>query len=138
MPVSSKCGDNPSRCQPLLHRICLDFADVAAEKTIVIHQHTTSAVVHSDPLLVERILRNLISNAVRHSDQGRVVVGCRKRGKTMRIEVWDTGTGIPPENRQKIFQEYVQLRNPERDRTRGLGLGLAIVRRLSELLDCEL
>lgn len=124
--------------QPLLHRICLDFADVAAEKTIVIHQHTTSAVVHSDPLLVERILRNLISNAVRHSDQGRVVVGCRKRGKTMRIEVWDTGTGIPPENRQKIFQEYVQLRNPERDRTRGLGLGLAIVRRLSELLDCEL
>ncbi len=124
--------------QPLLHRICLDFADEAAEKSIVIHQHSTSAVVHSDPLLVERILRNLISNAVRHSDQGRVVVGCRKRGKTVRIEVWDTGAGIPPENRQKIFQEYVQLRNPERDRTRGLGLGLAIVRRLSELLDCEL
>jgi two-component system, sensor histidine kinase len=124
--------------QPLLDRICQDFAEEAADKAIVLHQQATGAVVFSDPHLVERILRNLVSNAIRHSDQGRVVVGCRKRRKAVRLEVWDTGTGITPENQQRIFQEYVQLHNPERDRTRGLGLGLAIVRRLSELLDCEL
>jgi two-component system, sensor histidine kinase len=124
--------------QPLLDRICQDFAEEAADKSIVLHQQATGAVVFSDPHLVERILRNLVSNAIRHSDQGRVVVGCRKRGKAVRLEVWDTGAGITPENQQRIFQEYVQLHNPERDRTRGLGLGLAIVRRLSELLDCEL
>jgi len=124
--------------QPLLDRICQDFAEEAADKSIVLHHQATSVVVFSDPHLVERILRNLVSNAIRHSDQGRVVVGCRKRGKAVRLEVWDTGAGITPENQQRIFQEYVQLHNPERDRTRGLGLGLAIVRRLSELLDCEL
>jgi two-component system, sensor histidine kinase len=124
--------------QPLLDRICQDFAEEAADKSIVLHQQATSAVVFADPHLVERILRNLVSNAIRHSDQGRVVVGCRKRGEAVRLEVWDTGAGITPENQQRIFQEYVQLHNPERDRTRGLGLGLAIVRRLSELMDCEL
>jgi two-component system, sensor histidine kinase len=124
--------------QPLLDRVCQDFAEEAADKSIVLHQQATSAVVFSDPHLVERILRNLVSNAIRHSDQGRLVVGCRKRGKAVRLEVWDTGAGITPENQKRIFQEYVQLHNPERDRTRGLGLGLAIVRRLSELLDCEL
>jgi two-component system, sensor histidine kinase len=124
--------------QPLLDRICQDFAEEAADKSIVLHQQATGAVVFSDPHLVERILRNLVSNAIRHSDQGRVVVGCRKRGKAVRLEVWDTGEGITPENQQRIFQEYVQLHNAERDRTRGLGLGLAIVRRLSELLNCEL
>jgi signal transduction histidine kinase/ActR/RegA family two-component response regulator len=124
--------------QPLLDRVCQDFAEEAADKSIIIRQQTTAANVLSDPHLVERILRNLVSNAIRHSDQGRVVVGCRKRGKMVRLEVWDTGAGISPENQQKVFQEYIQLQNPERDRTRGLGLGLAIVRRLSELLDCEL
>jgi two-component system, sensor histidine kinase len=126
------------RLQPLIERVCQDFADEAADKSIAIHQKNTSAVVLSDPHLVERILRNLISNAIRHSDQGRIVVGCRKRGKQVRLEVWDTGAGIMPENQQRVFQEYVQLQNPERDRTKGLGLGLAIVRRLSELLDCDL
>jgi two-component system, sensor histidine kinase len=124
--------------QPLLDRVYQDFAEEAADKSIILRQQATGTVVFSDPHLVERILRNLVSNAIRHSDQGRVVVGCRKRGKAVRLEVRDTGAGITPENQQRVFQEYVQLHNPERDRTRGLGLGLAIVRRLSELLDCEL
>jgi signal transduction histidine kinase/ActR/RegA family two-component response regulator len=124
--------------QALLDRICQDFADEAADKSIVIRQLRTDAIVFSDPHLVERILRNLVSNAIRHSGQGCVLVGCRKRNKMVRLEVWDTGVGISPENQQRVFQEYLQLQNPERDRTRGLGLGLAIVRRLSELLDCEL
>lgn len=124
--------------QPLLERICQDFAEEAEDKSIVIRQPATGAVIFSDPHLVERILRNLVSNAIRHSDQGRVVVGCRKRGKTVRLEVWDTGAGIPPESQQRVFEEYVQLQNPERDRSKGLGLGLAIVRRLCGLLDSEL
>ena len=124
--------------QALLDRVCQDFSDEAAGKSIVIRKQLTRAIVFSDPHLVERILRNLVSNAIRHSDRGCVLVGCRKRGKMVRLEVWDTGVGISPENQQKVFQEYLQLQNPERDRARGLGLGLAIVRRLSELLDCEL
>lgn len=124
--------------QPLLDRVCQDYAEEAQDKSIVIRQRITSGVVFSDPHLIERILRNLISNAIRHTDRGRVVVGCRRGAKTIRVEVWDSGRGIPPENQEKIFQEYVQLQNPERDRAKGLGLGLAIVRRLSELLGCEL
>lgn len=124
--------------QPLLDRICQDYAEEANDKSIVIRLQATRAVVFSDPHLIERILRNLLSNAIRHTDRGCVVVGCRRQNNAVRIEVWDTGTGISPENREKIFQEYVQLRNPERDRAKGLGLGLAIVRRLSELLGCEL
>jgi CheY-like chemotaxis protein len=85
---------------------------------------------------MERILRNLVSNAVRHTDAGRVVVGCRRRTGAICVQVWDTGPGIPLAERERIFQEYFQLQNPERDRAMGLGLGLAIVRRLSNLLFC--
>jgi CheY-like chemotaxis protein len=92
--------------------------------------------VFSDPVLIERIVRNLISNAVRHTLSGRIVVGCRRRGDRIRVEVWDTGPGIPLQERERIFEEYFQLKNPERDRTMGLGLGLAIVRRLAILLHC--
>lgn len=93
------------------------------------------AVVRSDPALLERILRNLLANAVNHTATGKILVGCRKRGALLRIEVWDTGPGIPESQREEIFQEFVQLGNPERDRRKGLGLGLAIVARLARLLD---
>jgi signal transduction histidine kinase/CheY-like chemotaxis protein len=122
--------------QPLLDRICDDHASEAAEKSIALIRCPCSATVLTDPLLMERILRNLVSNAVRHTLSGRVVVGCRRRGAKIRLEVWDTGPGIPLPEHDRIFQEYFQLRNPERDRAMGLGLGLAIVRRLSILLDC--
>jgi signal transduction histidine kinase/CheY-like chemotaxis protein len=122
--------------QPLLDRICNDHRDEAEIKSMALVQYRCSATVFTDPLLMERILRNLISNAVRHTPSGRVVVGCRGRGGRIRIEVWDTGPGIPLLERDRIFEEYFQLKNPERDRAMGLGLGLAIVRRLSILLDC--
>jgi two-component system, sensor histidine kinase len=93
--------------------------------------------VRTDPVLMERIVRNLVSNAVRYTDRGRVVVGCR-RHNGLRIEVWDTGRGIPFEEQQHVFQEFYQLGNAERDRAKGLGLGLAIVDRLAKLLDCPL
>jgi CheY-like chemotaxis protein len=123
--------------QPLLDRICHDHADEARSKGIALVCRPTRANARSDPVLVERILRNLISNAVRYTRTGGVLVGCRGLG-AVRIEVWDTGPGIPPEFHDEVFQEYFQLANPERDRTQGLGLGLAIVRRLTELLECDL
>lgn len=124
--------------QPLLDRICYDYTDEAKEKSITIVQQRCGAAVFTDPHLMERILRNLISNAVRHTARGKVLVGCRRRGRSLWVEVWDTGNGIPIAERERIFEEYFQLQNPERDRNKGLGLGLAIVRRLCRLLSCEL
>jgi CheY-like chemotaxis protein/anti-sigma regulatory factor (Ser/Thr protein kinase) len=95
----------------------------------------SEVIVHSDPILLERILQNLISNAIRFTKFGRVLVCCRDRGNNVEIQVWDTGVGIPEEYSKLIYNEFQQLDNNERDRSRGLGLGLAIVRGLSERLD---
>jgi signal transduction histidine kinase/CheY-like chemotaxis protein len=124
--------------QPIIDRIYNDFVSEAKAKGISIVRHPSSARVFSDPMLIERILRNLVSNAVRYTASGRVVIGCRRRGATLRVEVWDTGVGIPATHQERIFEEYFQLANPERDRQKGLGLGLAIVRRLAYLLECPL
>ena len=88
----------------------------------------------SDPILLERILLNLVSNAVRYTARGGVVVGCRRRATQLRIDVCDTGVGIPEDQRQSIFSEFYQLATPVPDRKAGLGLGLAIVDRLGRLL----
>jgi signal transduction histidine kinase/CheY-like chemotaxis protein len=122
----------------LLERICRDHQAEAAAKGLSLVWAPSTAVVDCDPVLLERILRNLVANAVRYTDHGRVLVGCRRKGTTISVQVLDTGPGIPPDQRDRIFQEYYQLGNPERDRTKGLGLGLAIVRRLVDLLGCEM
>ena len=88
--------------------------------------------------LIERVLRNLVSNAARYTDRGQIVIGCRRRGAAIAVQVIDTGRGIPLNEQKRVFQEYYQLANPQRDSTKGLGLGLAIVRRLTSLLDCKL
>ena len=92
------------------------------------------AVVRSDPLLLEQMIRNLLSNAVKYTRKGRVLLGCRRRGAKLRIEIWDTGLGIPEGQLRVIFEEFHQLDNPARELSRGLGLGLAIVQRLGDLL----
>jgi len=120
--------------QPLLERICRDFAAEAAAKQVELRLRSTSAAAFSDPLLVERIVRNIVSNAIAYTDTGRVLVGCRRRGRTVSVQVWDTGRGIPEKEQGRIFQEFYQVGNPERDRGRGVGLGLAIVKRLTALL----
>ncbi|MEQ1805567.1 MAG: HAMP domain-containing sensor histidine kinase [Burkholderiaceae bacterium] len=125
----------PFAIQPLLDRVCDDHAAEALAKGIRLVRHRCSAIVSCDPVLVERIVRNIVSNAVRYTDRGRVVVGCR-RGARLSIEVWDTGRGIAREQHGRVFEEFYQLDNPERDRINGLGLGLAIVKRLTTLLDC--
>jgi two-component system, sensor histidine kinase len=122
----------------LLERICRDHEAEVTAKGLSLGWAKSTAVIDCDPVLLERILRNLVGNAVRYTDHGRVLVGCRRRGATIFVQVLDTGPGIPPDQRDRIFQEYYQLGNPERDRTKGLGLGLAIVRRLVDLLGCEM
>ncbi len=124
--------------QGLLDRIKADFGPVATEKNLRFSVRSCSLTVHSDAILLQRILRNLVSNAVRYTRQGGVLVACRRRGARLRVEAWDTGPGIPERERDRVFDEFYQLENPERDRTKGLGLGLAIVRRLVSLLGCRL
>ncbi len=118
----------------LLDRLSFEYGTVAQRKGLALEVMKTSLYVRSDPTLLARILRNLVANAVRYTERGRVVVGCRRRGDQVSIEVWDTGPGIPPEKHAEVFQEFTQLREPERDRRKGLGLGLAIVERLTKLL----
>lgn len=122
--------------QPLLARICREQGPEMRDRPIRLRAVACGATVDTDPVLLERMLRNLVSNAVRYTRAGRVLVGCRRRGDRLSIEVWDTGPGIAPEQQARVFEEFVQLGNPERDRTKGLGLGLAITRRLADLLDC--
>lgn len=95
--------------------------------------HPSSVWIRSDPQLLRRIASNLLSNALRHGREGAVVIGVR-RGPPLRLIVQDTGPGIPADALELVFDEFTQLQNPERDRSKGIGLGLAIVRRLAELL----
>ena len=90
--------------------------------------------IRSDPRLLEQMIRNLLSNALKYTQRGKVLVGCRRRGGKLRIEIWDTGIGIPTSELQAIFEEYHQLDNAARQRSHGLGLGLSIVKSLGELL----
>jgi signal transduction histidine kinase/CheY-like chemotaxis protein len=133
--VETQIEDFP--IEPLLERVCRDYLAEAETKGLRLIWSRSSAIVRTDPFLLERILRNLVSNAVRYTDRGRIVVGCR-RGNRLRVEVWDAGRGIPLDQQREVFREFFQLGNLERDRAKGLGLGLAIVDRLAKLLDCPL
>jgi two-component system, sensor histidine kinase len=124
----------PVLVQPLLERVCREYEVLADAKGLKLVLHECSLSVMSDALLLERIVRNIIANAVAYTNRGRVVVGCRRRRDSLSIQVWDTGRGIPRHEQEHVFQEFYQLGNPERDRTKGVGLGLAIVRRLTQLL----
>ena len=121
--------------QQLFDRIWNDYAPQADARGLELKVHKSSAIVYSDYTLLERIVRNLVVNAIRYTEKGKVLVGVRHRQGKLSIEVWDTGIGISPEQSEKVFEEFYQVGNQERDRTKGLGLGLAIVRRLTKLLD---
>jgi two-component system, sensor histidine kinase len=120
--------------QRLLDGIETTFAGLADKKGLSLRVVPCRAWVRSDPILLERILFNLVGNAVRYTARGGVVVGCRRRVTQLRIDVCDTGAGIPEDQRQSIFTEFYQLATPAPDRKAGLGLGLAIVDRLGRLL----
>ena len=121
----------------LLDRLRTTFAGTAKEAGLDFRVVPTDAWVRSDFVLLEQILLNLTSNAIRYAARGGVLIGCRKRGRDLRIEIWDTGPGIPDDQRQKIFSEFYRGNDPQHDRRGlggGLGLGLAIVDRLCRLL----
>lgn len=122
----------------LLERVNDEHQPIAALTGNPLRVRPVAAVAMTDAAMLQRILANLVSNALRYTVSGRVLVGARRRGRSLRIEVYDTGPGIPPDALQDIFLEFHQLGNPERDRRKGLGLGLAIVKRLAGLLGHEI
>jgi two-component system CheB/CheR fusion protein len=118
----------------LLSRLRDEFAYHAHAQGLMFRTVPCSLPVQSDPLLLEQMIRNLLSNALKYTSHGKVLLGCRRRRGILSIEVWDTGVGIPDEELQAVFEEYHQLGNAARERSRGLGLGLSIVQRLGNLL----
>lgn len=125
----------PTELQVVFDELSAVFGAAQHDRPVKLSFVRTRAVVHTDAALLHRLLSNLIGNALRYTTEGRVLVGCRRQEKKLRIDVIDTGPGIPREEWERIFLEFVQLHNPERDRTKGLGLGLAIVKRIAVLLD---
>lgn len=119
----------------LLKRVETTFAGAAREKGLSLRVIPNSAWVRSDLILLERIVLNLVSNALRYTNKGCVLIGCRLHGDRLRIEVWDTGIGVPHDQQKNIFGEFYRLGDPSGERRAGLGLGLAIVDRLGRLLD---
>jgi signal transduction histidine kinase/CheY-like chemotaxis protein len=124
--------------QPLLAKLESELAPQANAKGLVYRTRDSGLALHSDRGLLELIVRNLITNAVRYTEQGGVLVACRRRDGHAVLEVWDSGIGIAPEQQEEVFREFHQLGNPERDRQKGLGLGLSIARGLAQLLGHEL
>ncbi len=118
----------------IFDRLENDYRPQAGQKGLELEMRRCDEVVRTDKTLLERILRNLVTNAIRYTEEGQITVSCQPAHSGVRIEVGDTGIGIPPEYLGEIFDEYVQLNNPERDRGKGLGLGLAIVDRIARLL----
>jgi signal transduction histidine kinase len=118
----------------LLTQLHEQFQSLAASKAITLKLVPCTTSVCSDPVLLRVILQNLISNAIKYTDHGKVLIGCRHRGARLRIEVWDSGTGIPAGEQEAIFDEFYQLDNPARERSKGTGFGLAIVKRMAALL----
>ncbi len=118
----------------VLDRLAAEYRPLAEAKGVELRVVGSTAQVCSDPTLLGRILQNLVHNAVRYTERGRILVGCRRRRAAIEIMVRDTGIGIADKHAEDVFAEFFQIDNDARDREKGLGLGLAIVRRLSRLL----
>ncbi len=115
-----------------------EFLRLANEKNLDFIIVPSSRIVHTDRIMLDAILRNLLANAVRYTRQGKILLGCRLAGQAVRFEVWDTGAGIPEDQFNNIFDEFYQIGAPDRDSRQGLGLGLSIVRGYARLLRCPL
>jgi signal transduction histidine kinase/CheY-like chemotaxis protein len=130
----------PVRMRDLFARLRLHFEPIAFEKGLQLSFHGEQRVAQADPVLLERILRNLVSNAIRYTDDGGVLVSCRARGGSLLVQVTDSGIGIADSSLPRIFEEFFQVqgnRPLEAHHRKGLGLGLAIVKRLADLMGAE-
>jgi signal transduction histidine kinase/CheY-like chemotaxis protein len=132
-----KSVPKPFFLQPMLAKLEQEFGLQADAKELFYRSRETSLAAVADPNLTDLVLRNFISNAIRYTDHGGVLVACRFRGGAAVVEVWDTGIGIPANQHAEVFKEFHQLGNPERDRRKGLGLGLAIVERISSAMNAK-
>ena len=126
--------EKPVLLSNLLSRLQPEFLTQARHKNIRLHIHSCSVTVYTDPVLLERILRNLVSNAIKYTDSGKVVVGCRRRGNTIAIQVMDTGSGITADEQKRIFDIYQRSHTAIKSAD-GVGIGLSIVRHMSQLLN---
>lgn len=127
-----------SHLQPIFDQIELAFEPGAKVKNLVFKQDANELVVKTDPQMLGRMLSNLVANAIRYTDEGSVELSAQRNDELVVIKVNDTGIGIPAEEQARVFEEFVQLDNPERDRHQGVGLGLSIVKRLADILDIEI
>lgn len=118
----------------LFDRLRVQFGPQARDKGLRLRIVDTSSTVKTDRALLERIVSNLLSNAIRYTNSGRILVGCRRTRAGLRLEVRDTGTGIEAEHLERIFDEFYQIAVPREGKSRGLGLGLSIVKRLGDIL----
>ena len=121
--------------QILLDRLAADAAPIADEKQLHFNIAKSSAVIYSDAALLQRVVENFVTNAIKYTDVGSVSVRCKEKSDVLLIDVCDTGMGIPAAEIDSIFDEYVQLDNAVRDRRKGLGLGLTIARNIARLLN---
>ena len=124
----------------LLSNIDAEFAPIASAKSLHFKLYFPSGemALFTDGKLLQSLLRNLVGNAIKYTERGGILVAIRRRGDQAVIQVWDTGIGIAPEHTDTIFEEYFQVANPERDKAKGLGLGLSIVKRQAKLLATEI
>ena len=121
----------------MVSRLAREYLPRAAAAGLALHCRPRAFHARTDAALLERILRNLLENALRYTEKGGVLIGLRQRGDRVRLDVIDTGIGIPLDKQAEIFEEFRQLGNPARDANLGQGLGLAIVARLANLLKAE-
>ena len=123
--------------EPIMSRLRLNYRAAARAKGLRFGVGSSDAVVMSDPALLERMLSNLVVNAVQYTEQGGVLLTCRRRGGVLRLEVWDTGAGIPPEKQDAVFREFYRIER-DNDSRKGVGLGLAIVRSCASMLGLQI
>jgi signal transduction histidine kinase len=124
--------------EELFGDVVSDLAPIARAKGLVLGNRATRLMVRSDPLMLRRIVQNLVANAVHYTERGRIRLLARRRGDGVRLEVWDTGPGIPPAERDRIFEEFQRGSSSETARVGGFGLGLSIVQRMAEALQHDL
>ena len=129
-----KVEHGPVELKPLLDNVYQEFDALAADKNLALRFHARDFIVDSNARMLERIIRNLLSNAIRYTQKGGVLLACRLRGGDICVEIWDTGVGIPEESMNKVFKRFYQVESHVKESSQGYGLGLSIVKRLSEML----
>lgn len=134
----SAVGTQPISIKQLLSKVFLEFDAISQEKGLRLRFRSGDYRVLAHGALLERIIRNLLSNAIRYTDSGGVLLGCRRRGGRLAIEVWDTGRGIPQAQQGEIFSKFVQVKDEDREQRGGFGLGLAIVKQFVDSLGYSL